>query len=94
MFFHWFRTFCLHHNDYFASSVYKIWDITQVVQTIKTDVPKFRFTTLGSNLANLLYPKNIHIVYNMQKEYRYVIQFYKIINNLFRNLSFVRQYLY
>ena len=58
-------------------------------KTIQTDVPKFRFTELGSNLANPL-ENNIHYVYNMQKEY--VIQSYKTINKLLCNLSFAGQY--
>ena len=58
-------------------------------KTIQTDVPKFRFTELGSNMANPLL-NNIHYVYNMQKEY--TIQFYKTINKLLCNLSFAGQY--
>ena len=53
-------------------------------------MPTFRFTELGSNLANPLY-NNIHYAYNMQKEY--VIQFYKTINKLLCNLSFAGQYI-
>ena len=60
-------------------------------KTIQTDVPKFRFTDVGSNLANPLL-NNLHYVYNMQKEY--VIQFYKTITKLLCNLSFAGQFIY
>ena len=63
-----------------------------VMKTIQTDVPKFRFTELSSNLT---YPSqnNIYNFHNFQKEY--VIKFYKQkMNKLLRNLSFVNQYVH
>ena len=51
-------------------------DIAQVVQTFKIDLPKFRFTEQGSNLA-FIYKNIAHNFYKMQKGH--VIAFYKII---------------
>ena len=48
----------------------------QVVQIIESGLPKFRFTKISSNLANLL-QNNLHKFYHLQKEIIYVINFYK-----------------
>ena len=59
LFFGVFEHFCLHFIDPLTIIVTKSWGIVQIVQTIQTEIPKFRFTELGSNLANSL-QINIH----------------------------------
>ena len=62
--------------DYFTCIVPERWDIVQVMQFLQIDLPKFRFTELGSKSAIQLCNK-MHNFYQCQKAY--VPVFHKLI---------------
>ena len=54
--------------DYLTCIVPERWDIVQVIQFLEIDLPKFRFSELGSKSAIKL-NNNMHNFYKCQKDY-------------------------
>ena len=89
MIFRCIRTFSLRYSDKLTSIVPACRGIVQAVQTIQNRRTEISFCWTWFKFGNPS-QSNIHNVYNLQIEY--VTKFYKVINNLVCNLSFVRQY--
>ena len=74
-----------HCIDYFTCIVPERWDIVQVMQFLQIDLPKFRFTELGSKLA-IQFNNNMHNFNKCQNDY--VPVFHKLINMVNYSVSF------
>ena len=85
------RTFSPNHDHYLASIVLKSWHIVQDVQTIQSDMPEVSLHWTWFEFGKLILKQH---TLRLQYAKEYVIQFYKMINVLYCNLSFARKYIY